>query len=481
MSRTINLSIRGTRPYANRWLWPRPGGGRGGADGCTVVAGPQRVQDYVNEQPRRRLVAGLVAVAPLAGGLGVLGVSGYVFLAVAGRALGPVAFAPLSVLWAVVFTIASGVLVPFEQETGREIADRRARGLGPRPVALLSLGVATALVSAFGVALLLLRQPLADLLFRGDERLVYVTGAATVAMAAAYVTKGVFAGLGQFTRYGAQLALEGLVRSLGAVVLFVSAVRTVTAYAWLLALAPLLALGLTAPRRAHLGDGPAAARATYTRRIATLIATGLLCNGMINSGPVLVELLSPGDGEAPGIFLAALVMARGPLFVFAAVQAVVLPRLAGARRVGRDAFLRTLWTTGRLVGMLAAGGVVVLGVFGPEIVSLLFGRAYQADRLVVILLAAGSGVYMLAILINQAVIALERHGTALLAWLVAVTVMAVVTAALPDLQLRVAVGMLAGSTTAGVLLLVAVLHGVTNDQHVARHAGLPPSPGTEEA
>ena len=71
---------------------------------------------------RLPLPAGVVGVG---GGLVVLGVCSYAFLALAGRALSPADFATLSVLWALVYTVGPGLFLPLEQEVARALADRR--------------------------------------------------------------------------------------------------------------------------------------------------------------------------------------------------------------------------------------------------------------------------------------------------------------------------------------------------------------------
>lgn len=48
-------------------------------------------------------------------GLGVSGIASYAFLALSARALGPTAFAPLSVLWATLFVAGPGLFQPVEQ------------------------------------------------------------------------------------------------------------------------------------------------------------------------------------------------------------------------------------------------------------------------------------------------------------------------------------------------------------------------------
>ena len=66
----------------------------------------------------------------LAVALVINGVADYMFLSVTGRALGPRLFTQVSVLWATLFLVGNGLYIPLEQELGRSISARRARGTG---------------------------------------------------------------------------------------------------------------------------------------------------------------------------------------------------------------------------------------------------------------------------------------------------------------------------------------------------------------
>src|SRR4051794_9862797 len=66
-------------------------------------------------------------------GLIVSGITSYGFLAISARALGPERYAPLGVLWALTYVVCPGVFLPLEQEVGRALSSRRAKGLGGPP------------------------------------------------------------------------------------------------------------------------------------------------------------------------------------------------------------------------------------------------------------------------------------------------------------------------------------------------------------
>jgi hypothetical protein len=65
---------------------------------------------------------------PVGGGPLVLRITSYGFLFVAARSMSARSFAKLSVLYALVYTVGPGLFLPFEQDIGRSLADRRTAG-----------------------------------------------------------------------------------------------------------------------------------------------------------------------------------------------------------------------------------------------------------------------------------------------------------------------------------------------------------------
>lgn len=142
-----------------------------------------------------KAAGGIVSVAV---GLGVYGVATYAFLGLAGRALGPELFAPLSVLWSVLNGVGIGLFVPLEQELGRRTAERRAQGLGNGPVVRESLVAAAVVLGGVVVLAAAAGWLLADHLYGGRGELVVVTVLALAGMALSYVVRGLLSGNGQF-------------------------------------------------------------------------------------------------------------------------------------------------------------------------------------------------------------------------------------------------------------------------------------------
>jgi O-antigen/teichoic acid export membrane protein len=419
------------------------------------------------------LPAGTIAVG---GGLLILGLSAYVFLAVSARAVGPVHFASLSVLWVLVYTAGPGLFLPLEQETGRAIAARRARHLGGRPVFSRAAGLGCGLLVVLLVFAVAGRRPLLTRLFENDDTVLVALLLSFVGMAGASLYRGVLAGTGRFTRYGAQLALEGCLRLAGCGALFAASITTAGPYGLLIGLATIFAVGLTArPPKSMLTPGPPASWSEMSGALGLLLMGSVLSQSLINAGPILVKVLaSASQQQVAGQFLAGLIVTRVPLFLFTAVQAALLPGLAGLASAGRHTELRArLRHITAMVAALGAVGSAAAFAIGPEVVRVFFGRAFNLGRLDLLWLASASAAYLLALLWAQGLIALRGHGLATLGWLTGVGVHLLVTFTMAGLLPRVEFGFLAGTVAAAVvmggLLVSRVAAQVDQPTGIAQH------------
>jgi O-antigen/teichoic acid export membrane protein len=148
------------------------------------------------------------------------------------------------------------------------------------------------------------------------------------------------------------------------------------------------------------------------------------------------------------------VIARIPLFLFQAVQASLLPRLSTLAHSGHLGDFRSgLRRLLAAVAGLAALGTLVGAVLGPFVVEIMFPSADLGSRTMG-LLAAGAGLYMLAMACAQAVIALGGHGDQAIGWGAGIAALAltIVAGMGLDLFLRVELGLLTGSAIALVVM-----------------------------
>ena len=183
----------------------------------------------------------------------------------------------------------------------------------------------------------------------------------------------------------------------------------------------------------------------------------LLAQVVMNAAVVLVRLLSPGDAAAVGALLAAFILARVPLFVFASVQAALLPGLAGAIAAGDQARFRQLIARGcGAVTILGVAGGLPVTIGGPWLIQVLFAARPVLGHADFGWLASGTLFYMLAMVLGQGAMALSRHRALLLSWLAGVLVLALVTITPGDVITRVVIAYAAGSLTAACTLAVVL-------------------------
>lgn len=401
---------------------------------------------------RSPLPEGTLAVGA---GLLVAGVTAYGFLVVSARVLGPERYSSLSVLWALAFLAAPGLFLPLEQEVGRALSARRARALGGGPVVSKAARAGGALAVLLVVACVASSGPLLDHLFDGQTLLLAGLALALVGYFAEHLVRGTLSGSGRFRPYGVVVGAEGALRLAGCLVLALLGVKSAGPYGLAIGLAPFGAVALGLRRqRGLLAPGPDASWSELSSALGYLLAGSLLAQGLINAGPLAVKLLAPENQQAAaGRFLAGLVIARIPVFLFQAVQAALLPKLSGLAASGRHAdFRRGLSQLLRVV--LLTGAAATVGAFaaGPWVIRLLFGEEFGLGRSDITYLAGGSAAFMIAVALAQGLIALHGHARAALAWLIGMMAFLTVVALQSGLLLRVEQGFLAGSAAAATAM-----------------------------
>ena len=166
---------------------------------------------------------------------------------------------------------------------------------------------------------------------------------------------------------------------------------------------------------------------------------------------MLVNILSedtPAAEEQVTEFGYGVLLARIPLFMFQAVQAALLPRLSRLAASGNFAEfrngLRRLLVLVVGVGVVGSLGALAIGPFVLE-------KVYDAelDGVTLAILAAGSGCYMVALALAQAVIALKGHSLVALGWVTGAVALALgVLFGSDDVFRRVEIGVLASSIAA---------------------------------
>lgn len=387
---------------------------------------------------------------PVGIGLFVAGFTSYAFFKVGQLALGKEDFKPIVALWFTTFALVPGFFMPVEQELGRALAHRRALGQGGRPVVRrmlpLTIGLATILIVGIAAS----SSWLTSDMFDGHWLVTLALVLSISFYAPMHLARGIASGSGRFIAYGTVMAVDGLVRITACVLLWQLGVTSVGAYALAVAMSPLVAAGVVFVRgETKTDDGPPATYSEITPNLGWLLLGTIMAAALVNAGPLGVDFLAnASDAEKVTAFGNGVLLSRVPLFLFQAVQAALLPRLARLAAKGDlEEFRHGFSLLLKVVTAVAVLGTVGSFVLGPPILTMVYDGGL--DRRTLTLLALASGMYMLALAVSQGVIALQGHKFVAVGWLSAMIGFLAVTAFVSDdLFLRVELGLVAGSTVA---------------------------------
>lgn len=383
-------------------------------------------------------------------GLLIAGVTIYIFFKIGQQALGQEKFKPLVSLWFVMFAIAPGFFLPVEQELSRAVAHRRALGQGTTPV-VKKVALLCTIIVALLVALILGLSPIInENLFEGQTIITLSLAIAIVTYGLLYFTKGLSSGLGKFSAYGFMVGSDGAIRVVACTALLIAGVTQLSAYSLIIVITPVigvLIIVLTGQLRTE--PGPPATWSEITENLVWLLGGSIFAAALVNAGPITVDLLGDeSDVIRVTQFGNAVLLTRVPLFLFQAVQAALLPRLT--RLAARGDLEEFKVGFRRLVQLVISVGIVgTIGAFlvGPFFLDLVYGGGI--DRRTLTLLALASGVYMMALAIAQAVIALRGHRHVAIGWLLAFASYVVCAWTVSqDLFLRVEVALVVSSSVA---------------------------------
>ncbi|MEU8541657.1 hypothetical protein AB0C52_17015 [Streptomyces sp. NPDC048717] len=387
-------------------------------------------------------------------GTALLGGANYVHLAAAGHTLSVDDMASFSVLWTIVASLGLGLFFPVEQEVTRVVAARVVAGDGALPVLRRGAALAGGLLAAVLLPLVLFAGPIADLFFHSDRSLLVALGGAFAALACAHLTRGMLAGLGRFEAYGFQLGLDGLLRIVLSVALALAGVTSVFAFAAVMTVAPLVSvLATLVPVRRGARPGQQADWGELIGQLGMLVGSTLLAQVLVNVAVISTKLIASQDSALVAALLSALVVARVPVFVFGAFQASLLAGLSTARAENDTPGYRRLLL--RACSMTAGMGLsfgVAAAVLGPLLLPVLFGAPDVLGPVDFGWLALGTTLFLLAMVLGQALLTSGAARQQLLAWIAGTVVLLAVTLSPLELRSRVEI-----AYTLGALVVVTTM------------------------
>ena len=354
-------------------------------------------------------------------GVAITGLITYLYFAIASHELSREQYGEVTVLWVSVFIVISILQRPVEQLLSRTVSENLAHGTPiartVRVAATIQVGVAV----AFDVVALALKGPITDHLLHGNTTLYWIGVAAVTAYGASYFARGFLAGSHRLTIYALQIICESVARTAfpTAVAIGIASGQTVVALG--IVAAPTLSL-IVVPfaflRRfgaeADSAKADAGPREDATADEFTLARGGRFAGGvflimlseqtLFNAGNLLVN--ATAGAAAAGYIFNVLMIARAPLQLFQAVQTSLLPHLTTLGSQGNE---RDFRASVRVTILAIAGfaGLVTLAMLiaGPELMQIAFGKKHTYQRIDLVIVSIGMGVYLSAATLNQAALA----------------------------------------------------------------------------
>lgn len=389
-------------------------------------------------------------------GLFINGISTYVFFKIGQQALGQDGFKPIVTMWFIAFALVPGFFLPIEQETSRALAHRRALGQGGLPIIKRIIPLAAIILGGLLIALAIAARSATGNLFESNSAVTLALLFMLLTYAPMHIARGLSSGQGKFSNYALIIGLDGTIRVGVCAALWLAGVDSTGVFAVAVGLSPIVGVVIVALRGdLRLTDGPPASWSEITPNLGWLLLGSLFAAALVNAGPITVDIL--GSNEPAAVvtrFGNAVIFARVPLFLFQAVQAALLPKLA--RLAAQRDMVEFRSGLRRLIILVVGVGVVgTIGAFaiGPWVLELVYEGGI--DRRTMGLLASASAIYMLALALAQAVIALHGHAAVAYGWILGfVTFVGVAWLSSDDLYLRVELALVASSLVSLVMFAV---------------------------
>lgn len=426
----------------------------------------------VVDEPRRALQLG--ATAWIAVGSTINGLAAFGLQVLGTRALGPVEYAPVGVLWTLQYLWIAVAVTAVEAYVARLALVEGPQGSELRRFLRLFtpwLFTATAATMVIGW---LLRETL----FEGLGDLTIVLGLIVLGYGWYGAARGRAAGSGRFPRYAAATAAESVLRLTAAAVVL-SIVVSTRSLAWVFPLGPLVVAAVLArsdpgptsrsvpmaspsrPAARNKGqrEGDPPRRRVGTRFLAATSTANASVQFLLAGGP-LVLLPLGADAVTVSVFFTTITAARVPMtFALNGGLSRLLPPLtrlaqredsAGLRRAAQRLVVLIL-STAALAGATAS-------LIGPDLVALLFGEDFRPSRGFIAIVGVGTVLAVGGLLLDQVFIATDRAARLPATWIGAVVLAVLLVVLLPGApEMRVAGAFTTATGVAVILLAVPLL------------------------
>jgi O-antigen/teichoic acid export membrane protein len=140
----------------------------------------------------------------------------------------------------------------------------------------------------------------------------------------------------------------------------------------------------------------------------------------LNAGPLVARGLQ--GAAAAGFIFNVLMIARAPLQLFQAVSTSILPHLTTLHTSEEEdseaEFHRTVRMVLLAISAFTALAALAFLIAGPQMMQLAFSKKFEYDRLGLLIVTLGMGLYLASVTVNQACIAQGQVRRASVRWVV---------------------------------------------------------------
>lgn len=357
----------------------------------------------------------------------VAAVLGWLALVAVARILGAQQYAEFSVLWGFYFTLG-GLIFGLQQEVTRTVGSHEHPVAGiDRPtdpgVRRSRVMAGVALVTLPAVVIVALSAPwwASDLFGDDPWPTVGATVVGLLTMAVQATIMGVVAARRQLGIFSSMVTVAALVR----LVVIVAVCETAVSSAGLMwgivsgSAIWLVFLPSTRVRAALSAMADTATIGFLARAASTIVASA--CSALLATGfPFMVRATTDGRlGAEAGVLFAAILATRAPLLLpLTGFQLVII----GYFVRHRSHLTRALPKVVSFVLALGVVAALLAAAIGPFLLQLLFGDDFVLEGRVLGLLALAAALLMLLTVTGIALLALGRHTSSMLGWLLATAV-----------------------------------------------------------
>ena len=353
-------------------------------------------------------------------GVGITGLITYLYFAIASHELSRDQYGEVTVLWVSVFIVISILQRPVEQLLSRTVSENLAHGIPIARTVRVAATIQVCVAAAFDLVALALREPITDHLLHGNTTLYWIGVAAVTAYGASYFARGFLAGSHRLTIYALQIICESVARTAFPAAVAIGIASGQTAVALGIVAAPTLSLivvpfaflrrfGAAESERTPSATAPAGGSQEFTLARGGRFAAGVFLimlseQTLFNAGNLLVN--ATAGAAAAGYIFNVLMIARAPLQLFQAVQTSLLPHLTRLGSQGNEKdFRASVRVTILAIAGFAGLVTVAMLIAGPELMQIAFGKKHTYQRVDLVIVSIGMGVYLSAATLNQAALA----------------------------------------------------------------------------